>query len=1230
MKKHYVILLVILMMGPAIYAQVGINTDSGSPDASAMLDVKSSDKGLLIPRMSSFQKNSIPVPAEGLMVYDTDLGAICYFHEGLWITLLAKNSGWSLSGNEGIDPYDQFIGTTDSARLIFKVYNTLAGSIVWNGSTTYGILAGSHNRADANTFVGSFSGYSNSTGNWNTAVGSNSLEYNTTGSANNAFGKYAAYNTFDGSDNVAIGNSALYANESGSYNVAVGNSASHNGLSGNGNTAVGHSSLLYNGTGHNNTAIGYQAGFLQTDLDNAISIGYYAMAQSSNEVRLGNTNIVSLYCKGAYVPTTSDPPNMVVLSDGQILRSSSGMLTGSGSTNRVAFWTGVSGLGSSPELYWNNSSESLGIGTSSPNDKLTLQDGDIALTSTTTGSYGIKFYESDAFGNNYTSIKAQAQAADINYILPASDGLNGYLMTTNGSGVMSWTAPSQADITGVGSMTTGNVFSSLAADDQWLGLGENAGRIAFDHQSIDKISIMDAFVGIGTDDFWRQLTISGSFELPYSTDSQTGVIYKGDSRFIHDYKPPNCNGMNTFLGINAGNFSMTASSGGEASSNTAIGNSSLSSLTSGYQNTGVGAQSLQNNQSGYSNTAVGNTALYVNVSGINNTAVGAGSLSHNTSGQNTSVGTYSSYSNNSGSYNTNLGWSAGSKNSTGIFNTMCGAESGGVWYEAANPYSRNSAFGYQSAYSLTTGSNNTLLGFSAGYGITSGSYNIVLGFNADVPNPTGNYQMVIGAADVLYGNLSNKRIGIGTSSPGQKLTVEGTFGLIEGGTSPVYHTIFQGADQSSDITYTLPADDGSTGQFLTTDGSGALDWTSISAGDINSVGSMTSGDVFNSASADNQWLGLGAAAGRIEFDDQTTDEVNILNAKVGIGTSIPAQQLEITQSFRMPSTSSSSTGVIYKGVYSFIHDYAAPSSFGKNTFVGVLSGNFSMGISASNNTGVGYYALSALSSGAYNVAFGVEALRFNNVGSNNIGIGYDALGSQNSGDDNVGIGYYAGYFNDAGERNVLLGTFAGEGYPGSSFSNTTAIGYYSGSSITSGNGNTTIGYSAGDAIGTGSNNTIIGNTANASSSSISNGLAIGYNALVNANNKAVIGNASVITIGGYGAWINYSDRRLKENISYRNDIGLDFIMKLRPASYNYIADENKSRRDGLIAQDVQQSLQELGVEFSGLVKDDDPDGTLNLSYGEFVIPLINAVKEQQEMIKALQEEVKELKAGGGR
>ena len=131
---------------------------------------------------------------------------------------------------------------------------------------------------------------------------------------------------------------------------------------------------------------------------------------------------------------------------------------------------------------------------------------------------------------------------------------------------------------------------------------------------------------------------------------------------------------------------------------------------------------------------------------------------------------------------------------------------------------------------------------------------------------------------------------------------------------------------------------------------------------------------------------------------------------------------------------------------------------------------------------------------------------------------------------------------------------------------------------------------------------------------------------MNAGNKIVLGNASASKVGGYGNWSNYSDRRVKENISYSNKLGLDFILKLKTATYNYKADTNKRHRDGLIAQDVEQALKELGVNFSGLITDDDKDKTLNLSYSDFVLPLINAVQELYKRNQVLESTVNELKA----
>lgn len=73
MKNQYSLIpLIILLLGTQLCAQVGINTNNGTPESSAMLDVQSSDKGFLLPRMTKEQFENIPNPANGLMVFCTD------------------------------------------------------------------------------------------------------------------------------------------------------------------------------------------------------------------------------------------------------------------------------------------------------------------------------------------------------------------------------------------------------------------------------------------------------------------------------------------------------------------------------------------------------------------------------------------------------------------------------------------------------------------------------------------------------------------------------------------------------------------------------------------------------------------------------------------------------------------------------------------------------------------------------------------------------------------------------------------------------------------------------------------------------------------------------------------------------------------------------------------------------------------------------------------------------
>lgn len=70
---------------------LSINTTSAVGDSSAILDVSSSTKGLLIPRMTSVQKNAIVRPATGLLIYQTDGSSGFYYYNGAnWLLLITS------------------------------------------------------------------------------------------------------------------------------------------------------------------------------------------------------------------------------------------------------------------------------------------------------------------------------------------------------------------------------------------------------------------------------------------------------------------------------------------------------------------------------------------------------------------------------------------------------------------------------------------------------------------------------------------------------------------------------------------------------------------------------------------------------------------------------------------------------------------------------------------------------------------------------------------------------------------------------------------------------------------------------------------------------------------------------------------------------------------------------------------------------------------------------------
>lgn len=224
-----------------------------------------------------------------------------------------------------------------------------------------------------------------------------------------------------------------------------------------------------------------------------------------------------------------------------------------------------------------------------------------------------------------------------------------------------------------------------------------------------------------------------------------------------------------------------------------------------------------------------------------------------------------------------------------------------------------------------------------------------------------------------------------------------------------------------------------------------------------------------------------------------------LSGNVGIGTSNPTQQLEITGNFGLPVTTSATSGVIMSGTNRLLHAKGTD-----NVFIGSNSGNFTL--TGNGNVGVGSYTLDALTTGIANFALGFDALGNVTSGNHNVAIGPAALKYLTTGAGNMAIGADAMQQTTTSWYNVAVGIYslysfnAGGG---------TAIGFGSGQQAT-GYGPTFIGYEAGKAITSGQYNTAVGwealnSDGTTASTNGSYRTAIGAGAQVTANNTIAIG-----------------------------------------------------------------------------------------------------------------------------
>jgi len=558
------LLIILTILQINLFAQVGINTDNTDPDPSAMLDIKSTNKSMLIPRMTSTQRTAISGAALGLLVFDTDTESFWFKETTAWVELVSGNTGELVdedgdtkiqveeSVDEDVIRFDM-AGTEffrmDSGRL--EVLNT--GSSIFIGKD-----AGLNDdlTENNNVFIGSRTGKENISGRLNIAIGSDALSRNTA-SRNIAIGAASLTDNVTGENNTAFGEGAGTYNK-GSRNVFLGNLAG--------------SSLLDKNT-DNSVMIGFQSGLGATG-DGNIFIGYYSGLDATG----GN------------------------------------------------------------KLYIENSA-----------------------------SYTPLIY--GEFDNDLLRINGTLNINSA-FSFPTSDGTDGQVLETNGSGALTWT-----------DKTTSAILLEDTDADTKIQIEESADEdiIRFD---------------LGGTEYFRM-------------DKATLEV--------------NNSGNSVFIGQDAAkNDDLTNNK------NVAIGHQSMQSQVDGYHNVAIGFQAMKDRVSGHSNTAIGERSLHENISGIYNTCLGshAGRVTTANSNtyigalvadvdvtgyQNTVVGTYAMMGTTSANRNVIMGTEAMRYNDVGSQNVVIGHNTG-----RNMTGNRNVIIGGNAGRDATT-TNSVFIGYQAGY-----------------------------------------------------------------------------------------------------------------------------------------------------------------------------------------------------------------------------------------------------------------------------------------------------------------------------------------------------------------------------------------------------------------------------------------------------------------------------------------------------------------------------------
>ena len=1138
-----IIIIFFCLSGTWVSAQVGIGTTT--PNSSAVLDLSSSSKGLLIPRMTSVQRIAIVSPSTGLLVFDNDSNSFFYYTGSVWKSISGSSSSssyWGRSGsstilansgdNVGIGKtpkhgFDVNKGiNTDSSYLIggVQVLSTKGKSMLMLGqgagkndstgeqNVLIGDSAGYKNTSGSyNLFEGYQAGFANKSGSVNSFSGYQAGFANSTGFNNSFYGSYSGYKNTSGIWNSFFGSFAGQNNTNGYFNTFSGFSAGEGNTTGGQNTFLGAHSGSANNTGNSNTAVGNNAGVGTTGSGNS-SLGNYAGLKNTT----GNNN--------TYIGDSADA-------------------TGVNFSNATAIGYNAQ-VGQSNAIVLGNGAR-VGIGTSTPKAKLEV-NGSIKLD--TLAGTGNRMLITDSTGLLKTKALPVDTASNGLSVSGTNIVLGGKLraattIQTDTSKTLKFTGiQTGATSDSIMVLSSGVVKKIAVSTAVPTYTGSNGVKVSGSNLSLGGNLSSSTTIGTSSSNTLKLTGVqSGS-----STDSlvvmNNGVVKK----------------MNPYTGSNGVTISSNGVRlGGNLSAATTIGTTSSNTLKLTGVQSGTSSDSL----------VVISSGVIKKVAVSTDVPTYTGSNGVTLSGTDVNLGGNLSSATTIGTSSSNTLKLTGVQ--TGSSSDSIMVISSGIIKKTANAnVSTSSTAAGDVSGTYSTLSVDKIKGTAISSSAPSGGQ--VLKYNSTTskwePNTdnglTGgsNGISISGSNAVLGGNLSSATT-IGTSSSNTlKLT-----GIQSGSSSDSVMVLSNGvikktANTNVSTSATAAGDVSGTYSSLSVD---KIKGTSVSSTapsnkQVLKYNSTTSKwePATDSATAYTASNGLKVAGTNVTLGGTLTGSTTI-----GTSSSNTLKLTGIQTGSSSDSIMTLSNGVIKKIDYSSVASNAwshsgtktTLSNSGDNVGVGKTPAH-AMDVKNGINTDSSYMikGLQVLSTtGTSMLTIGPYAGKSNTTGYRNVFVGDSAGYNNNTGYENSFLGYQAGLSNTSGNNNSFFGTYTG-------FHNTTGYfntmtGVAAGLYNTSGSYNVFSGNQAGLENLTGNNDILIGVYSGFYGHNASNIVAIGSSTLYN-NQKS--GNTAVGAYSGYNNTNGTSNVFVGDSAGYSNTTGSNIVAEGYMSLFNNTASNN--------------------------------------------------------------------------